>query len=66
MLGRRLTEGALTTTLIVPAGDGQRLAWLHSHGEVLDDLSYGEGNDMPQRQITVRLTLKDLGRFQQL
>lgn len=41
--------------------DGQRIAWLHAHGEVLD--SRDQEDDV---WLSVRLSDKDWGRFQAL
>ena len=65
-LGAVLTEGARTYSLVVPASDGARIAWLHAHGEVLGDEDAGEGDKGPQRAIEVRLTDKEFGRFEAL
>ncbi len=65
-LGELLTEGARLHELVLPASDGQRLAWLHAHGEVLEDADGGEGDNGPLRKVLVRLTEKELGRFEAL
>ncbi|APE28703.1 GTPase HflX [Aurantiacibacter gangjinensis] len=65
-LGKVLTSGARTLSLTISASDGARIAWLHQHGEVLADEDGGEGEDGPMRQIEVRLTEKELGRFEAL
>ena len=62
-LGAMLTMGAQIHTFTIPASDGQRIAWLHGHGEVMDDEDAGEGNLGPQRRISVRLDARELGRF---
>ena len=62
-LGSVLTEGARLHSLMIPAGDGARIAWLHAHGEVLSDNDGGEGPEGPMRHIEVRLTEKEWGRF---
>jgi GTP-binding protein HflX len=46
--------------------DGQKIAWLHSHGEVLAEEEAGEGERGPLRRIEVRLTDKEFGRFEAL
>ncbi|BBC73138.1 GTPase HflX [Altererythrobacter sp. B11] len=61
-----LTSGARRHSILLPAGDGARIAWLHAHGEVLADDDAGEGETGPQRRIEVRLTEKELGRFEAL
>jgi len=65
-LGEMLTKGARVHNLTVAAGDGARIAWLHQHGEVLGEEEAGEGDDGPLRRIAVRLTDKELGRFESL
>ena len=61
-----LTATAQVHSLIIPARDGQRMAWLHAHGEVLGDDDAGEGDDGPQKRVTVRLDPRELGRFERL
>jgi GTP-binding protein HflX len=62
-LAEVLTASARPHTFAVPVSDGQRLAWLHAHGEVLGDEDGGEDERGPLRQITVRLDPRELGRF---
>lgn len=60
VLSELLTGGAQVLELTVPVADGQRLAWLHAHGEVLSE----EANeDQSALRLTVRLSLADIGRF---
>lgn len=59
--GRLLTGDAREHHFTLPAADGQRIAWLHAHGEVLSDEDVG--GDEPQRRIAVRLTSREFGRF---
>ena len=59
--GRLLTGDAREHHFTLPAADGQRIAWLHAHGEVLSDED--AGGDDPQRRITVRLTSREFGRY---
>ena len=61
-VSRVLTAGAQVCTFVVPASDGQRLAFLHAKGEVLDELTE-QGSDGPQIRITVRMAERELGRF---
>ena len=63
-LSELLTAGAHRISLTIPASDGQRIAWLHAHGEVLVEEDAGEGDDGPLRRIEVRLTDKELARFE--
>ena len=63
-LGEMLTRNASLRTFEVPAGDGRRIAWLHAHGEVIDDVLEEEGS--ANRLITVRLNPKELGQYEAL
>ena len=65
-VGTMLTSGAKLCEFVLPAADGQRLAWLHAHGEVLEEAEAGEGDRGPQRRLVVRLTPRELGRFVRL
>jgi GTP-binding protein HflX len=65
-LARLLTGSAQEVSFILPASDGRRIAWLHAHGEVLGDEEAGEGEEGPQRRLTVRLNPKELGQFASL
>ena len=58
-----LTEGARIHSITVPASDGARIAWLHAHGEVLEEEEAGEGELGPLRRLEVRLTEKEFGRY---
>jgi len=64
-LGKLLTGNARTYEFLVPLGEGQKIAWLHAHGEVLDEQELvGEGE--PHLKVTVRLTPKEFGRYASL
>jgi GTP-binding protein HflX len=63
-LGAILTEGARLHSFEVSASDGARIAWLHAHGEVIGEAEAGEGSEGPMRRIDVRLTEKELGRYE--
>jgi GTP-binding protein HflX len=65
-LGEMLTKGARLHRITVPASDGARIAWLHQHGEVVGEAEAGEGQAGPMRRIDVKLTDKELGRFEAL
>jgi GTP-binding protein HflX len=65
-VSRLLTEGARVYSIVVPARDGARIAWLHSHGEVLDEADAGESEEGPLRRLDVRLTAKEFGRYASL
>ena len=60
-----LTDEARKHQLVVPASDGQRLAWLYANGEVLADEAADEDSE-PARRLTVRLTARDFGRYARL
>lgn len=65
-LGVMLTGSAQTLDLTVPLSDGQRLAWLHAHGDIVEEHQIdGEGGE-PAMRIKVRLTPRELGRFTSL
>ena len=65
-VGRLLTQGARTHAFVLPVSDGQRLAWLHAHGEVLAESDAGEDERGPLRRLEVRLNPRELGRFTRL
>jgi len=65
-LGDVLTQGARLHRFELPASDGARIAWLHAHGEVVDESEAEQGQAGPMRRIDVRLTSKELGRFEAL
>ncbi|MEP5938971.1 MAG: GTPase HflX [Erythrobacter sp.] len=65
-IGAMLTSKAREVTLTLPAGDGKRIAWLHAHGDVLEETDAGEGDQGPQLAVTVRLNPKELGQFETL
>lgn len=74
VVGHLLTTDAKLYSFVLPAADGQRIAWLHAHGEVVreedcaDGESHGEGQGEggPQRRLEVRLSPRELGRFSRL
>ncbi len=61
-----LTKKAREITVTIPASDGRRIAWLHAHGDVLEENEAGEGDDGPLRQLTVRLNPKEFGQYETL
>ena len=65
-VSRLLTQGARLHTFVVPLSDGQRLAWLHAHGEVVFESDAGEDERGPLRRLEVRLEPRELGRFSRL
>ena len=66
LLSDMLTADAALHSFVLPASAGQRIAWLHAHGEVLADEDAGEGEEGPRRRLAVRLSPRDLGRFTRL
>lgn len=56
-----LVAGHRIYAVDLPQDDGQRLAWLHAHGEVLGSQIKGD-----RLALSVRLSDKDWGRFQAL
>ena len=56
---RLLRSGAPVRSIILGAGDGEAIAWLHAHGEVLGQ----EQHDLETR-LEVRLSDADWARFQ--
>ncbi|MEY4951884.1 MAG: GTPase HflX [Pseudomonadota bacterium] len=65
-VGKLLTQGARLHSFVLPVSDGQRLAWLHAHGEVVDEAEAGEDDRGPLRRLEVRLEPRELGRFSRL
>jgi GTPase len=65
-IAEMLTEKASELTVTLPVSDGRRIAWLHAHGEVVDDQDAGEGGEGPQRRMTVRLNPKEMGQYASL
>ena len=69
-LGRLLTSGARRYAITLSAADGSRIAWLHAHGQVFDDVpaeaDEAQDGEGPFRTLNVRLTDKELGRFETL
>ena len=64
LLGELLTGKARTHRFSIPVAHGRRIAWLYSHGDVLEDEEGGTGADGPLRTITVRLNPKEFGQFE--
>jgi GTP-binding protein HflX len=65
-LGALLTGEAQTLELTIPMGEGQKLAWLHAHGEILSEHDTEDAQGHPASRIRVRLTPRELGRFSSL
>jgi GTP-binding protein HflX len=65
-LGTMLTTGARPHRFVLAASDGQKLAWLHAHGEVTEETPAGEDENGPLTAVDVKLTVRELGRFVRL
>jgi len=65
-VSKLLTQRAKMHTFVLPVGDGQRLAWLHAHGEVVSEDEAGSDERGPLRRLEVRLDPRELGRFVRL
>ncbi|HUD90333.1 GTPase HflX [Sphingobium sp.] len=63
---KTLTLDSKVYSFVIPAADGQRLAFLHARGEVVTEEDAGEGSDGPQLRLQVRLSERELGRFTSL
>jgi len=60
-IGKRLQDKSAIHRLKLSAGDGTRMAWLHAHGEMLDQRMEGE-----TVHLAVRLSPHNWARFQTL
>ncbi|MBO80204.1 MAG: GTPase HflX [Citromicrobium sp.] len=60
-----LTRGASVREFVLPTSAGREIAWLHAHGDVLEEeeLPAGEGG-APRHRVLVRLGPKELGQFE--
>lgn len=65
-LGTILTGEAKVMQFELPASDGRKIAWLHAHGDVIEEEDAGQGDAGPLRRLTVRLNPKELGQFETL
>ncbi len=65
-LSELLTGGAQVLEMTVPMADGKRLAWLHTHGEVLSERQVEDAAGAPVLRMQVRLTPRELGRLTRL
>jgi GTPase len=65
-VSKLLTAGARLHTFVLPVREGQRIAWLHGHGEVVREEPAGEDERGPLRRLDVRLEPRELGRFSRL
>jgi GTP-binding protein HflX len=60
-MAEKLRSGEQVHHIRLPAGDGSRIAWLHSRGEVLEQAMDGD-----EVQLSVRLSPDNWARFQAL
>jgi GTP-binding protein HflX len=60
-MSKKLRSGEQVHQLRLPAGDGSRMAWLHSRGEVLEQSVEGD-----EVELSVRLSPENWARFQAL
>ena len=60
-----LTRAASVREFVLPTSAGREIAWLHAHGNVLEEeeLPAGEGG-APRHRLLVRLGPKELGQFE--
>lgn len=60
-----LTRGASVREFVLPTSAGREIAWLHAHGDVLEEeeLPAGESG-APRHRVLVRLGPKELGQFE--
>lgn len=56
---RLQAKNTMVTELSISAADGQKMAWLHEHGQVLSKQLEGE-----EWHVSVRLTPQKLAQFQ--
>ncbi|MDJ0642775.1 MAG: GTPase HflX [Erythrobacter sp.] len=61
-----LTQKAEEMTVTLPVTDGRRIAWLHAHGDIIEEADAGMDENGPLRRITVRLNPKEMGQYQTL
>ncbi len=65
-IGELLTGGAHIHSFVVPTSDGQRLAWLHAHGDVVEQEAAEDEDGNPIQRLKVKLTPRELGRYSRL
>ena len=64
-IGDALTREASVCEFVLPTSAGREIAWLHAHGDVLEEeeLPAGEGGT-PRHRLLVRLGPKERGQFE--
>jgi GTP-binding protein HflX len=65
-LDKLLTASSKLYEIVLPVGEGQKLAWLHAHGQIMSERDVGQDANGPLRAFEVRLSPKEFGRFASL
>ena len=60
-----LTEEARIYDLVLPMSEGQKIAWLHAHGQVMEEKPTTQ-QDVPASAMRVRLSPKEYGQYMSL
>ncbi|MBB3032858.1 GTPase HflX [Alteriqipengyuania lutimaris] len=63
-IGQVLTRSATTREFVLPTSAGREIAWLHAHGDVLEEEELESEDGAPQHRLVVRLGPKELGQFE--
>ena len=64
-IAKVLTRGATIREFVLPASAGREIAWLHAHGDVIEEEEIdGRSGSGPQHRLIVRLGPKELGQFE--
>lgn len=63
-IARALTREAVVREIVLPTSAGRKIAWLHAHGEVLEEEELVGENGAPEHRLVVRLGRKELGQFE--
>ncbi|MET1754532.1 GTPase HflX [Novosphingobium sp. RD2P27] len=66
VVGHELTADAKIYNFVLPAEDGERLAFLHARGEVVSEQIEEGAEEGPRVKLQVRLSDRELGRFSAL
>jgi len=63
-IAQALTREAIIREIVLPASAGREIAWLHAHGDVLEEEEIATQEGAPQHRLLVRLGPKELGQFE--
>jgi len=63
-IAHALTREAIIREIVLPASAGREIAWLHAHGDVLEEEEIETQEGAPQHRLVVRLGPKELGQFE--